>query len=479
MQSKYRLLSSIARGIWAVEPSLVEGYVAFIDDLFAHKSTATSELDERKRVKQAANDKVSFAKLEAVTQLEAENYWRDKEQQFYAVHPETGSRTLFFDDAKAGSVAVIPVEDIIMRYDFCGAMGLETIEQVHVMAMAHKNITGVVYKFHTPGGSVDYLKEASNTIANSPKPVIGFITSMCTSAGMYLASQCDYVIAENDLALVGSIGVMMTLRDTRKRDEKEGVRTIVIYGPESTHKNKVYQDAIDGKTDAIISEQLAPLNEDIISAVKSGRGEKLDTTHPTLLKGATFMSKDILEAGIIDEINSFSYAINMAAGKVSMHTIALKAPSAEAKPNHQNSNSNMFNKFPKLTAIAGKQSSEITAEEIEAVNAELKEKGVNATLLTEAALQEQITAETTLLKNQLKTATDSTAKANDTVLAAVKVFDPSATAETAATFDLAAKITALKNADGAEEAKLKAEKETATGDAVKAVEEMSLNEFES
>ncbi len=454
MNSKYRILSAISRGVWAVEPTLVEGYLTFIDDLFAHKPEASVQLEPTLKVKQAANDKADWGKLMSVSELERENFWRDKSQQFYSIHPNTGKRTVFFDEAAEGSVAVIPVDDIIMREDFCGAMGLQTIEQVAVMAMAHKNISGLVFYFHTPGGSVDYLKEVSNTIATSPKPTVGFISGMCASAGMYMATQCDYIIAENELALVGSIGVMMTLRDTRKRDEKEGIRTIVIYGPESTHKNKIYQDAIDGKTDPIINEQLAPMNADIINAVKSGRGDKLDLSHKTILAGATFMSKDIIAAGLIDEINSFSYALQMASGKAASSSEKL------------NSKIDMFNKFPTLSGLIGKSAADITAQEIEAVNAELKDKGVNATLMTETAFKEQVTAETAPLSNKIvylteaaKTATEKEAATSARLLAAVKLFDPSATAETAATFDLTAKFTDLKNSDAGAEANLKAAKE--------------------
>jgi ClpP class serine protease len=478
MHSKYRILSAIARGVWAVEPTLVEGYLSFVDDLFAHKPEASIELNQKLSVKQAANDKADWPKLQSVTELERENYWRDKSQQFYSVHPVSGKRTIFFDDALEGSVAVIPVDDVIMREDFCGAMGLQTIEQVAVMAMAHKNIAGIVFYFHTPGGSIDYLKETANTIANSPKPTVAFISTMCASAGLYLASQCDYIIAENDIAIVGSIGVMMTLRDTRERDKKEGVRTIVIYGPQSTNKNKVYQDAIDGKTDPIINEQLAPLNIDFINAVKAGRGDKLDLSHPTLFTGSTFMSKDILASGLIDEINSFSYALQIAAGKTPKSATEKPVASSE----NSNSNSNMFNKFPTLSALIGKSAADLTAEDIAAVNAELKEKGVNATLMTEAALKEQITAETTPLNTKLTEAKNATATADAKILAAVKVFDPEATAETAASFDLTGKITALKNADAADEARLKAEKEKEDGTGaaaqVKAVEETSVNSLE-
>lgn len=480
LKSKFRILSAIARGIWAVEPSLVEGYITFVDSLYNHDVAATAQLDEQLRVKQAANDKVNWSKLESVTEMERENYWRDKSQQFYAINPTNGKRTIFFDETAPGGVAVIPVKDVIMREDFCGAMGLETIEQVAVAAADHVNITGIVFAFTTPGGSVDYLKECSATIAALPKPTVAFISTMCASAGMYMATQCDYIIAENDLALVGSIGTMMTLRDTRKRDEMQGVRTIVIYGPQSTHKNKVYQDAIDGKTDPLINEQLAPYNEDIVSAVKLGRGDKLDAKHETMLAGATFMSKEMVKPGLIDEINSFSYAIKVAAGLVQTSQTDATQPTISSNAN-QNSNFNMFNKFPTLSGLIGKSATDITGADIAAVNAELKEKGVLATLMTEAALEQQIAAETTPLNAKIKTATDATAKADARILAAVKAFNPDATAETAATFDLAEAITKLSNEDAGEDAKLKSEAEKPSGDAatLKAVEETSLSSLEA
>lgn len=212
--------------------------------------------------------------------------------------------------APKGSVAVIPVLDVIMKNDYCGAPGLQTLHKWMKEADDNQNIVGTLLYFDTPGGSVDYLKTFGEGILQLNKPVIGFIDGMCASAGIYIGSSCRELIANEPNDLVGSIGTMITLTDIREYEKMNGIKTIHIYADQSTRKNKIFQEALDGNTKALREKFLSPLAQDFIDTVKQNRKGRIINPPKELFEGEIYTANEAVKFGLIDAVGNIDYAIS-------------------------------------------------------------------------------------------------------------------------------------------------------------------------
>jgi ClpP class serine protease len=86
---------------------------------------------------------------------------------------------------------------------------------------------GFRFVFNTGGGSISTVPELADVIFNLSKPSIAEIHENCCSAGYWLASQCDTLIATRG-ATVGALGVYIAIYDYSKMLEKEGVKAHLI-----------------------------------------------------------------------------------------------------------------------------------------------------------------------------------------------------------------------------------------------------------
>jgi ClpP class serine protease len=90
----------------------------------------------------------------------------------------------------------------------------------------------IVIEFDAPGGGVDSLVEfaAELRAAREKKPIVGFVNTMCCSAGYWLAAPCSELIATPS-GEVGSIGVFMVHSDFSRMNERIWVTPTYIGVP--------------------------------------------------------------------------------------------------------------------------------------------------------------------------------------------------------------------------------------------------------
>ena len=186
--------------------------------------------------------------------------------------------------------------------------GIDDVAALIEYAMQNADIDGVVIVINTPGGTTQSLIRIEEVLKARTKPVVALVDGMCASAGMYLASLCDRVIALNKMCSVGSIGVMVQLIDDSQFYKKNGIKIIEVYPPESADKNKAYRDAIDGKMQTMIDEVLTPLAVNFQNVVRAHR--PVNEEMEGVLSGKMFYAEDGIKAGLIDEIGSFERAVD-------------------------------------------------------------------------------------------------------------------------------------------------------------------------
>lgn len=293
----------------------------------------------------------------------------------------TGDRLTDYDQAPAGSVAVIPVFGVLMADDgFCGEPGTQTLAARLRAADAHPNIAGLVFHFHTPGGSVDGLELFAGAIAAAVKPTAAWVQS-AFSAGYWSASGTDLIVLAGKTAGVGSVGTMITLRDYSARLAAEGVKEHIINATASTGKNTAYYAALQGNYAPLRAETLDPLNQVFLDTVSERRPGIPAEHSEEALSGKVFFGQKAIGHGLADEIGSLEYAAQRVIEMVTAPPTARRA-GASSFPSATSKATTVGKKLDKIAALSGKDT--VSAEELTAANQELAEAGISAVELVDS-----------------------------------------------------------------------------------------------
>lgn len=215
------------------------------------------------------------------------------------------------------TVAIIPITDTIYKYDMdCGPAGMKTKSNILKQIDNHQNIIGTVLVIDSPGGEGYGAKIMNDAIKSAKKPVIGFIDDLAASAGYYLASACDSLIANNKQALVGSIGTYVTIADYAGYYEQMGLKVMEVYADKSKDKNQDYMQAVEymnseGKKGSLdgVKKIVNGFNEQFLSDVKENRSEALTKKDELWNTGRLMFAEEALSIGLIDGIDSLDNVI--------------------------------------------------------------------------------------------------------------------------------------------------------------------------
>jgi ClpP class serine protease len=230
--------------------------------------------------------------------------------EVFAITP-TGQTVSNFDDTPKGSIAIVPLKGAMLKYDSLCEYGTKTLGAFLKAAADHKNISAAIIDIDSGGGAVNAVPEMVEAIkyAKSKMPVVAYV-DVAASAAYYSAVFCDAIIASNNISSqIGSIGVMVSFIDAKPVWEKMGYKVHTIYAPESTHKNKPFELALEGKYDLIKKEMLSPLAIKFQQDVQTNRPD-LNTKEEGILAGRVFFAGDALKHGMIDAIGNFDFALN-------------------------------------------------------------------------------------------------------------------------------------------------------------------------
>ena len=269
------LLSQFASQPWAMEPTHLAN-MANVLQRWASGEPASAETMETVRAAQAAR---SARKTSAAT--------------------------------AGGTIAVLPVFGVMAQRanladDISGAGGTSTEQftQKFRDAMADDSVIGILPLFDTPGGSVFGIEDLANEIYNArgKKPVIGFVSSLCASAGYWVASQCDELYSAAG-GMTGSIGVYTQHVDVSAAMEKSGIKQEFIaagkykiegnqYGPLSDEARAFTQSQIDAYYNAFTK------------AVARGRGVSVSAVRGGMGQGRCLLPADAQAAGMINGIDT-------------------------------------------------------------------------------------------------------------------------------------------------------------------------------
>jgi ClpP class serine protease len=231
-----------------------------------------------------------------------------------------GSYFEFDDDqefglAQTGSVAIIPICGTIMKYDYCGSPGTDTLSSWLKSAIASPQIGAIVLCVNSGGGSVEGTGEFADLIKGSTKTILAFCDGLMASAAYWIGCSAKEVWASHATCEFGSIGTAVCFMDDSEYMEKNGFKEIYLNADSSPDKNQDVLKAINGDPSQLKENIINPTNAIFTKHVKANRESlKLfgDGQYQEPLTGKVYLAERSIEIGLIDGICTMDACIERA-----------------------------------------------------------------------------------------------------------------------------------------------------------------------
>jgi len=203
------------------------------------------------------------------------------------------------------TVAIIDVFDSLVSKNGAGDSGVTSYDYINrqIESAVSHGVSKIIFYIDSPGGEVAGLFGLASTIKSLSTDfgieTIAVSDGMITSAAYVIAAACDRIKATSS-TIVGSIGVIMTLINVAKADEKAGLDYTIIrskdekalLNPHEAFNDKGLEDAVKmlGTLDTIMNETVNRFRP------------QLSIKEIITLNGNTVLGEEALQLGLIDEV---------------------------------------------------------------------------------------------------------------------------------------------------------------------------------
>jgi capsid assembly protease len=234
--------------------------------------------------------------------------------------PLENTRTV---DIRSNGVAIVPVTGPIFRYAnlftrFSGGTATGVLATDIQTALDERSVRAILIDVNSPGGEAAGVNELADMIfaARARKPIWAYVGGMGASGGYWIPSAASRVFIDKT-ALLGSIGVVMSYRDTRARDEKAGVRDVEIVSSASPDKRLDPTTEVGRAKVLSIVDDMANV---FVDAVARNRGVPREKVLNDFGRGHLLVGDKAVAAGMADGISSLESVIAELAGHASTST---------------------------------------------------------------------------------------------------------------------------------------------------------------
>lgn len=196
-----------------------------------------------------------------------------------------------------GNVGVISIRaGMVRQHDFFsrifGDISFSDILSAIDRANQNTEIEIIQLDFNTPGGEVNGVDEVARAVRDSPKVTIAVADELIASAGLFIASQADKIVAVSPNSRIGSIGVIVTV-------STDGDDSFMTFN--STDAPNKNPDFSTQEGQEVMVKQLDDLHAVFAARVAEGRGVSIETVNKDFGQGGLLIAADALAVGLIDE----------------------------------------------------------------------------------------------------------------------------------------------------------------------------------
>jgi signal peptide peptidase SppA len=204
-----------------------------------------------------------------------------------------------------------------------------TIEDLQAQlraAIADTTVKTILFRWDSPGGVVDMVKEFGDEIyaaRSAGKAMISVADLMICSAAYWLGAQTDVIYA-TDSSQIGSIGVYTMHIDISAALEQDGVKITYIHYGEHKVDGNPYEPLSDDVR-ATIQEEVDEIGGWFDGAVARGRDVTRKVVSDTFGQGLVFSGPRAIDLGLADKRGTFQQVLGrLSKGRSSAARVALR-----------------------------------------------------------------------------------------------------------------------------------------------------------
>lgn len=272
--------------------------------------TAWALLEERWPAVEADIDRALSAHQANAASVEAEadaEPWIPEAVLTLAGTPLEGTRTALVRDGVATLVINGPIlqhESWLTRW-----LGYASTERIHadfLTAIESPSVRSLVLYIDSPGGEAFGINALAGSIAaaRGRKPITAYVSGMAASAGYWIASAADRIVADAN-ALLGSIGVALPVTHYKSPYRHEFVS-------EQSPNKRPDPTTPEGK--AQFQKLVNDMADVFVGTVARNRGVTPEQVVTRYGGGAVLVGAQAVEAGLADRLGSFQQVMAEMAG---------------------------------------------------------------------------------------------------------------------------------------------------------------------
>lgn len=219
----------------------------------------------------------------------------------YRAQSVTKAETL----VQRGNVAVLNAIGPLFRRanlftEMSGATSYDVLRRDLQVAIDDPGIRAILINVDSPGGDANGIDELAKAVvaARAVKPIVAYVGGTAASGGYWLASAASEIVV-SDAALLGSIGVVMSIT---KRDGGAGAKTYEFVSSQSPHKRADPATESGAGTLQRIADDLGQV---FVEAVASNRGRTAEQVIADFGAGSVLVGAKAVAAGMADRIGTF------------------------------------------------------------------------------------------------------------------------------------------------------------------------------
>lgn len=169
------------------------------------------------------------------------------------------------------------------------------------------SIKGILIKCNCGGGAAPASQALYQELLLCKKPIVFYVENLCASGAYYAALAAKKIIA-NPCSIVGSIGVVMSLAEIKGLLDRYDIHINLLHAGKYKTVG-AFTQPLTNEQQTILQSVIDDTYNQFVEAVADARNLDLETREKWA-EGRIFTGKQALELGLIDELGSFSLALD-------------------------------------------------------------------------------------------------------------------------------------------------------------------------
>ncbi len=194
-----------------------------------------------------------------------------------------------------------------------GTVGGDTLAKLLRKARMDDDISAVVLRIDSPGGSImasEVIRREVAALRAAGKPVVASMGTVAASGGYYIAMDADKILAA-PTTITGSIGVFAVIPTFQRTLDKIGV-TNDGFGTTRLSGQSELDRGLGPDSKVILQASVEHAYRSFVESVAEARKRRFDEID-SLAQGRVWIGEDAKAAGIIDDLGNVDDAIAEAA----------------------------------------------------------------------------------------------------------------------------------------------------------------------